>query len=135
MPPVFVAFRLARRERRVAKRLRRVAAGRSLKMNNGVVSTQASKRVAVSLDPRRQTRARMTLGGECMSEGYVLGQSERAARRLAIQDILFAEASERLLDDLSLRAHDRVVELGCGPGGFSRRILQRLGQDGVLVGV
>ena len=70
-----------------------------------------------------------------MSEGYILGQSERAARRLAIQDILFAEASERLLDDLSLRPHDRVVELGCGPGGFSRRILQRLGPDGVLVGV
>jgi ubiquinone/menaquinone biosynthesis C-methylase UbiE len=67
--------------------------------------------------------------------GYVLGQSARAARRLEIQDAHFAELSERLLDDLALRPHDRVVELGCGPGGFSRRILRRLGEGGVLVGV
>jgi len=69
------------------------------------------------------------------SQGYVLGQSARAARRLEIQDAHFAEASERLLDELALRPHDRVVELGCGPGGLSRRILRRLGEGGVLVGV
>jgi ubiquinone/menaquinone biosynthesis C-methylase UbiE len=72
-----------------------------------------------------------------MSEqkGYVLGQSAEAARRLQIQDAHFGDESERLLDDLALRPHDRVVELGCGPGGFSRRILRRLGEGGVLVGV
>jgi ubiquinone/menaquinone biosynthesis C-methylase UbiE len=67
--------------------------------------------------------------------GYVLGQSSRAARRLEIQDGQFAEMSERLLDELSLDPQDRVVELGCGPGAFSRRILRRLGAGGVLVGV
>lgn len=67
--------------------------------------------------------------------GYVLGQSEEAARRLAVQDAHFAEASERLLDELALRADDRVIEFGCGPGAFSRRILRRLGAGGVLVGV
>ena len=72
-----------------------------------------------------------------MSEahGYILGQSERAARRLAIQDAHFAEVSEKLLDDLALKPGDRVVELGCGPGSFSRRALRRLGKGGVLVGV
>ena len=69
------------------------------------------------------------------AQGYVLGQSARAARRLEIQDAHFAEVSERLLDELALRPGDRVVELGCGPGGFSRRILARLGPGGVLVGV
>jgi SAM-dependent methyltransferase len=69
------------------------------------------------------------------AKGYVLGQSERAARRLEIQDAHFAEVSEQLLDDLAVRPTDRVVELGCGPGGFSRRILRRLGQGGVLVAV
>src|SRR4051794_28735623 len=68
-------------------------------------------------------------------KGYVLGQSDRAARRLAIQDAHFAGVSERLLDDLALRPQDRVVELGCGPGGFSRRVLGRLGAGGVLVAV
>src|SRR5438270_8124415 len=63
-------------------------------------------------------------------QGYVLGQSAHAARRLEIQDIQFAEVSEWLLEELSLRQHDRVVELGCGPGGFSRRILRRLGEGG-----
>jgi ubiquinone/menaquinone biosynthesis C-methylase UbiE len=69
------------------------------------------------------------------SDGYVLGQSTDAARRLAIQDLHFGEPSERLLDDLALRPGDRVVELGCGPGAFSRRILKRLGPAGVLTAV
>jgi ubiquinone/menaquinone biosynthesis C-methylase UbiE len=69
------------------------------------------------------------------SHDYVLGQSARAARRLEIQDAHFGEASERLLDELTLRPNDRVVEFGCGPGYFSRRILRRLGPDAVLVGV
>src|SRR5262245_27048021 len=69
------------------------------------------------------------------SASYVLGQSDRAARRLEIQDRQFAKPSERLLDELELRASDRVVELGCGPGGLTRRIMRRLGSDGVVVGV
>jgi ubiquinone/menaquinone biosynthesis C-methylase UbiE len=66
---------------------------------------------------------------------YVLGHSEAAARRLAIQDAHFGDVSERLLDRLAIKANDHVVEFGCGPGGFSRRILGRLGAGGVLVGV
>jgi ubiquinone/menaquinone biosynthesis C-methylase UbiE len=69
------------------------------------------------------------------SAKYVLGQSERAARRLHIQDAHFGDTSELLLDELELRPADRVVELGCGPGGFSRRILGRLGANAVLIGV
>src|SRR5690242_12529919 len=69
------------------------------------------------------------------AQGYVLGQSADAARRLEIQDAHFGEVSERLLDELALRPGDRVVELGCGPGGFSRRVLRRLGEGGILVGV
>ena len=68
-------------------------------------------------------------------EGYVLGHSDRAARRLAIQDAHFAGPSERLLEELAIRPTDRVVELGCGAGAFSRRVLKRLGAGGVLVGV
>jgi ubiquinone/menaquinone biosynthesis C-methylase UbiE len=66
---------------------------------------------------------------------YVLGQSADAARRLQIQDAQFADVSERLLDQVALRPNDRVVELGTGAGGFSWRILRRLGEGGVLVGV
>ncbi len=68
------------------------------------------------------------------THGYVLGQSAEAARRLAIQDATFAEASERLLDDLALPPSARVVELGCGPGAFSARVLRRI-PDGTLVGI
>src|SRR5262249_1944631 len=60
--------------------------------------------------------------------GYVLGHSARAARRLEIQDAHFAAVSDRLLAD-------RVVEFGCGGGSFSKRVLRRLGEGGVLVGV
>jgi hypothetical protein len=43
---------------------------------------------------------------------HVLGQSDKAARRLAIEDAHFAEVSEELLDRLALRASDR-----CRPSG------------------
>ncbi|MSR59385.1 MAG: methyltransferase domain-containing protein [Planctomycetaceae bacterium] len=66
---------------------------------------------------------------------YVLGQSRDAARRLEIQDGQLAEVSERLLDEIGLRPSDRVAEIGMGAGGFTRRILSRLGPDGVLLGV
>src|SRR5271170_3693700 len=74
-------------------------------------------------------------GSASGTQGYILGQSRTAARRLEIQDSQFAEASEALLDELAIRPQDRVVELGCGPGSFSRRLLRRLGAGGVLVGV
>jgi ubiquinone/menaquinone biosynthesis C-methylase UbiE len=67
--------------------------------------------------------------------GYVLGQSEHAARRLELQDRHFAAPSEALLDALALKPNDRVVELGCGPGGLTKRVLKRLGPDGVVLGV
>jgi ubiquinone/menaquinone biosynthesis C-methylase UbiE len=66
--------------------------------------------------------------------GYVLGQSADAVRRLAVQDATFAEVSEALLDDFALAPDARVVELGCGPGGFSARVLRRIPQ-GTLVGI
>jgi ubiquinone/menaquinone biosynthesis C-methylase UbiE len=66
---------------------------------------------------------------------YVLGQSAEAARRLAIQDANLSEVSERLLDELTIRPEERVVELGCGAGSFSLRILRRLGPSGVLIAV
>src|SRR5258708_2689007 len=69
------------------------------------------------------------------TQGYVLGESERAARRLAIQDAHLGAVSEQLIDGVAIRPNDRVVELGCGPGGFSRRVLCRLGAGGVLVAV
>jgi len=68
-------------------------------------------------------------------KGYILGDSPDAARRLAIQDAHFGDTSEALLDDLALKPDDRVVELGCGPGSFSRRILARLGPGGKLVAI
>jgi ubiquinone/menaquinone biosynthesis C-methylase UbiE len=66
---------------------------------------------------------------------YVLGQSPAAARRLELQDEYFADESERLLDMLAFKPNARVVELGCGPGSFSHRVLRRLGEGGVLIGV
>lgn len=71
-----------------------------------------------------------------MSEaGYVLGQSERAARRLELQDRHFAAPSEAILDALAIKPNDRVVELGCGPGLYTKRIARRLSSGGAVVAV
>lgn len=63
---------------------------------------------------------------------YVLGQSERAARRLELQDRHFAAASEALLDALELKPTDRVAELGCGPGGLTKRLARRVTAGSVV---
>jgi ubiquinone/menaquinone biosynthesis C-methylase UbiE len=93
--------------------------------------------LALAVNLGTQCHKRGIREGAIMREpqAYVLGQSTRAARRLEIQDAHFADVSERLLDDLALRPHDRVVEFGCGAGSFSRRVMRRLGEGGVLVGV
>ncbi|MBM3979245.1 MAG: methyltransferase domain-containing protein [Planctomycetes bacterium] len=67
--------------------------------------------------------------------GYVLGQSERAARRLELQDRHFAAPSEALLDALAVSPADRAVELGCGPGGLTKRIAKRIGATGRVTAV
>ncbi|MCE9565592.1 MAG: methyltransferase domain-containing protein, partial [Planctomycetes bacterium] len=67
--------------------------------------------------------------------GYILGQSADAARRLELQDRHFEVPSEKLLDELALRPNDHVVEIGCGPGGLTRRIVSRLGAGGKVVAV
>lgn len=66
---------------------------------------------------------------------YVLGNTTEAARRLQIQDQQFGSVSELLLDELNLKPTARVVEIGTGAGGFTRRVMKRLGKEGVLVGV
>jgi hypothetical protein len=72
---------------------------------------------------------------EMMSARHAAPWETKVTVNLEIQDRHLAEPSERLLDDLALRPDDKVVELGCGPGGFTRRILARLGPGGVVVGV
>ena len=52
-----------------------------------------------------------------------------------IGEMTGVERRHPLLDDLALQPNWRVVELGCGPGAFSRRVLRRLAQGGVLIGV
>ena len=69
------------------------------------------------------------------SNKYALGHSSGAKRRLELQDRQHGLISEELLDCLALRHDDRVVELGVGTGNFGRRIMRRLGPEGVLVGV
>lgn len=69
------------------------------------------------------------------ANSYALGTNPAAARRLMLQDRQFAQISEELLDNLGIRPADHLLELGIGGGSFSMRILPRLGEDGLWVGV
>ena len=68
-------------------------------------------------------------------KGYVLGQNERAARRLEIQDQHFGGHRS---DCWTISPSARAIaswNLAAAPGSLSRRILARLGPSGILVGV
>ena len=69
------------------------------------------------------------------TEGYVLGQSVSAARRLEIQDAHFAEASERSAGRAGLAAARSRRRAGLRPRQLQPAHPPRLGPGGVLVGV
>jgi trans-aconitate methyltransferase len=110
----------------------------SFKRPVSVDSCEGLQFVAIPQVPARPLDGKQAMINESENDGlrgYALGANNAAARRLEVQDAQFAAVSERLLDRLNLRPCDRVVELGAGAGSFSRRILSRLGPEGLLIGI
>ena len=63
--------------------------------------------------------------------GYTFGDSDLAAARLAILDAIYAPTSDAMLAALDA-APLRVVDLGCGPGATTARLVKRFPEATVL---
>src|SRR5215468_2026622 len=66
---------------------------------------------------------------------YFLGHSFVEQRRLQQQAGELAGESAALFDEIGLAPGARVVELGCGPQGCLELLSDRVGENGVVVGM
>ena len=66
---------------------------------------------------------------------YLLGRSEGEEARLKRQIADLAEDSRAHLEKVGIKPGERVVDLGCGPGGVLGLLAERVGPTGSVVGI
>ena len=66
---------------------------------------------------------------------YLLGRDEREEVRLKQQISDLAPDSDAQLAKIGIRAGERVVDLGCGPGGVLHLLGKRVGPTGSVLGI
>ena len=60
---------------------------------------------------------------------------QRWTDRQAVQDVLLGPISEILIDRVSARAGDRIVDIGCGCGATSIALAARVAPEGFVLGI
>jgi ubiquinone/menaquinone biosynthesis C-methylase UbiE len=66
---------------------------------------------------------------------YLLGRSETEEFRLKRQIADLAPLSDAQLERVGIRAGERIVDLGCGPGGVLHLLGKRVGAAGSVLGI
>ena len=66
---------------------------------------------------------------------YLLGRSETEELRLKRQIADLAPLSDAHLAEVGIKAGERVVDLGCGPGGVLHLLGKRVGPTGSVLGI
>lgn len=66
---------------------------------------------------------------------YLLGRDEAEAVRLKRQIVDLAADSDAQLEQIGIRTGERVVDLGCGPGGVLHLLGKRVGPTGSVLGI
>ena len=68
-------------------------------------------------------------------DAYLLGRGESEEARLKRQIADLAEDSDNHFEKVGIEAGERVVDLGCGPGGVLGLLARRVGPTGSVLGV
>jgi SAM-dependent methyltransferase len=69
------------------------------------------------------------------SDPYLLGYRRAEQERLERQALELAPESSWLFDQLGIQQGSRVVEMGCGPRGCLDLLSERVGADGMVIGI
>jgi tRNA A58 N-methylase Trm61 len=69
------------------------------------------------------------------SDAYLLGRGESEQARLSRQMSELAPDSEALLDGIGIKPGERVIDIGCGPGGVLDLLAKRVGPSGSVLGI
>ena len=66
---------------------------------------------------------------------YLLGRSEAEEARLKRQSADLALDSDAQFEKIGIKPGERVVDLGCGPGGVLNLLAKRVGPTGSVIGI
>jgi SAM-dependent methyltransferase len=66
---------------------------------------------------------------------YLLGRSKAEEARLKRQIAELAPVSDAQLERVGIQAGERVVDIGCGPGGVLDLLAKRVGSTGAVLGI
>ena len=66
---------------------------------------------------------------------YLLGRGEAEEERLKRQIANLAPDSDAQLDRIGIKQGERVLDLGCGPGGVLHLLGKRVGTTGSVLGI
>jgi ubiquinone/menaquinone biosynthesis C-methylase UbiE len=66
---------------------------------------------------------------------YLLGRSEAEEARLKRQSADLAADSDAQFETIGIKPGERVVDLGCGPGGVLSQLSKRVGPTGSVLGI
>lgn len=66
---------------------------------------------------------------------YVLGGTQTEQQRLAAQAQGLENPTRWMLDQINIKAGIKAVDVGCGPIGITNLLSERVGADGLVVGV
>jgi SAM-dependent methyltransferase len=69
------------------------------------------------------------------SDAYLLGRGESEQTRLSRQISELAPDSDALLGEIGIRPGERVIDIGCGPGGVLELLARRVGPSGSVLGL
>jgi trans-aconitate methyltransferase len=66
---------------------------------------------------------------------YVLGGTQTEQQRLATQAEGLENAARWMLDQINIKPGIKAVDVGCGPIGITNLLSERVGADGLVIGV
>ena len=74
-------------------------------------------------------------GNVAETDIYLLGRGEAEVERLKRQIMTLAVDSEAQLDRIGILRGERVIDMGCGPGGVLHLLAERVGAAGSVLGI
>jgi ubiquinone/menaquinone biosynthesis C-methylase UbiE len=69
------------------------------------------------------------------TDSYLLGRADAEVERLTRQIVTLGSDSEAQLDRIGIKHGEKVVDLGCGPGGVLHLLAERVGRTGHVLGI
>ena len=70
-----------------------------------------------------------------LTERYVLGDTSAEQRRLIAQAQGLEQHARFILDRIDIKPGFRAIDIGCGPIGITNLLSERVGPDGLVIGV